>query len=115
MLADPTSTVVVVERQERATRCGFRFLAARLEQQEQRIEVVRVADTGRENLVADLVADPLASVSSCCARLYRPRRATRTSEIIVWDLMDRQALVVDERAEEREEEQAQEVPEDATR
>jgi len=29
--------------------------------------------------------------------------------------MDRQALVVDERAEEREEEQAQEVPEDATR
>ena len=53
--------------------------------------------------------------ASCCAWLSGPRRAKRTSEIIVWDLMDRQALVVDERAEEREEEQEQEVAEDATR
>ena len=65
MLADPTSTVVVVDLQERATRCGFRFLAARLEQQEQRIEVVTLAETECEDLVADL----LAGVSSYYAWL----------------------------------------------
>ena len=58
--------MIVVEHQDRAMRCGFRFLATPLEQQEQRIEVVHQAETGREDLVVDLVADLVARVSSCC-------------------------------------------------
>ncbi len=103
LLADPSIAVMVVEHQDRATRLGFRFLATLLEQQGWRIEVIGVAGTGREDLVADLVA----IVSSFCARLYGQRRAKRKAETIVRELTGPQALV----AEERE----QEVAEDATR
>jgi predicted site-specific integrase-resolvase len=57
--------MIVVEHQDRAMRCGFRFLATPLEQQEQRIEVVTLAETECEDLVADL----LAGVSSYYAWL----------------------------------------------
>jgi putative resolvase len=57
VLADPSIAVIVVEHQDRATRFGFRFLATLLEQQGWRIEVIGVAGTGREDLVADLVVD----------------------------------------------------------
>jgi hypothetical protein len=67
------------------------------------------------DLEADLVAI-VSSVSSFCAwlsgqRRSGPRRAKRTTETIVRNLTGPQALVVDEREEERE----QEVAEDATR
>ena len=103
LLADPSIAVIVVEHQERATRFGYRFLETLLERQGRRIEVVSVADTGREDLVADLVA----IVSSFSARLYGPRRAKRKMETIVRELTGQEALVVEERE--------QEVAEDATR
>ena len=56
LLADPTIAVIVVEHKDRATRFGFRYLETLLEQQGRRIEVVNLADNGREDLVADLVA-----------------------------------------------------------
>ena len=70
LLADPSIAVIVVEHQDRATRLGFRFLATLLEQQGWRIEVISVAGTGREDLVADLVA----IVSSFCAGLWTATR-----------------------------------------
>src|SRR5262249_61586445 len=56
LLADPAITVIVVEHKDRATRFGFRYLDTLLQQQGRRIEVVNLADNGREDLVADLVA-----------------------------------------------------------
>jgi predicted site-specific integrase-resolvase len=53
LLADPFIAVIVVEHQDRTMRWCFRFLAARLEQQEQRIEVPNLAESGRDDLVAD--------------------------------------------------------------
>jgi putative resolvase len=103
LLADSSITVIVVEHKDRATRFGFRYLETLLERQGRRVEIVNLADNGREDLVADLVA----IVYSFCARLYGQRRAKRKTETIVRDLTGQEAPV----AEERE----QEVAEDATR
>ena len=70
LLADPAIVVLVVEHQERATRLGFRLLAILLEQHERRIAVVHLAETERQDLVANLVA----IVSSCCAALWTKTR-----------------------------------------
>jgi predicted site-specific integrase-resolvase len=59
----------MVEHKVHATRCGFRSLKTVLERQGRCVEVVHLPDTAREEVVADLVADLVASVSSCCARL----------------------------------------------
>jgi predicted site-specific integrase-resolvase len=66
LLADPATSVIVVEHKDRATRFGFRSLETLVEQQGRRIEVVNLADNGREDLVVDLVA----IVYSLCARRY---------------------------------------------
>lgn len=87
LLADPTVTVLVVEHKDRATRFGFRYLEMLLEQQGRRIEVVNLAENGREDLVADLVA----IVYSFCARLYGPRRAKRKTETLVKELTGQEA------------------------
>ena len=92
LLADPLVTVIVVEHKDRATRFGFRYLDTLLDQQGRRIEVVNLAENGREDLVADLVA----IVYSFCARLYGQRRAKRKTEVIVNALTDREAPVAGE-------------------
>jgi predicted site-specific integrase-resolvase len=102
LLAESSSAVMVVEHQDRATRLGFRSLDTLLEQLGRRVEVVTLAENGREEWVADLVA----IVSSFCARLYGQRRAKRTSATIVRELTGQQALV----AHEREQEVAEDAP-----
>jgi len=92
LLADPAITVIVVEHKDRATRFGFRYLDTLLEQQGRRIEVVNLAENGREDLVADLVA----IVYSFCARLYGQRRAKRKSETIMKALADQEASAMGE-------------------
>jgi putative resolvase len=92
LLADPTVTVIVVEYKDRATRFGFRYLETLLEQRRRRIEVVNLADTGREDLVADLVA----IIYSFCARLYGQRRAKRKTETIVKELTGQESPMVGE-------------------
>jgi predicted site-specific integrase-resolvase len=104
LLADSSITMIVVEHQDRATRFGFRYLETLLEQQGRRVEVVNLADNGREDLVADLVA----IVYSFCARLYGQRRAKRTTETMVRELTGQEAPVADER--EREWEVAEDAP-----
>jgi predicted site-specific integrase-resolvase len=107
LLADPSITVIVVEHNDRATRFGFRdlaylaYLATLLERQGRRVEVVNLADNGREDLVADLVA----IVYSFCAQLYGQRRAKRKTATIVRELTGQAAPV----AEEREPEVAQDA------
>src|SRR6266849_8380321 len=82
LLEDQRIAVIVVEHKDRATRFGFRYLETLLERQGRRVEVVNLADNGREDLVADLVA----IVYSFCTRLYGQRRAKRKSETIVQEL-----------------------------
>ncbi len=82
LLADPTITVIIVEHKDRLTRFGFRYIETLLEQQGRRVEVVNLADNGREDLVDDLVA----IIYSFCAQLYGQRRAKRKTKQIVKEL-----------------------------
>ncbi len=82
LLADSTVTRIVVEHKDRATRFGFRYLETLLAQQGRTIEVVNMAENGREDLWSDLVA----IVYSFCARLYGQRRAKRKTERITAEL-----------------------------
>ena len=82
LLADPTMTVIVVEHKDRLTRFGFRYIETLLEQQGRRVEVVNLADDGKEDLLEDLVC----IIYSFCARLYGLRRAKRKTERIVKQL-----------------------------
>jgi putative resolvase len=101
LLADPAITVIVVEHQDRATRFGFRYLDTLLQLQGRRIEVVNLAENGREDLVADLVA----IVYSFCVRLYGQRRAKRQTETIVRELTAQDAVAQDAVAQETSEAQ----------
>ncbi len=78
LLADTAITTIVVEHKDRATRFGFAYLETLLEQQDRRIEVVNLAEHGREDLVTDLVS----MIYSFSARLYGQRRAKRTTTAI---------------------------------
>lgn len=87
LLADLSITTIVVEHQDRATRFGFHYLETLLEKQGRRIEVVNLAENGKEDLMADLVS----IIYSFSARLYGQRRAKRKTEKVV------EALTTDER------------------
>ncbi len=78
LLADTTITTIVVEHQDRATRFGFHYLETLLAQQGRKIEVVNLAENGRDDRITDLVA----IISSFSARLYGQRRAKRTTTAI---------------------------------
>lgn len=82
LLQDRQATRIVVEHQDRLTRFGFRYLETLLELQVRTIEVVNVAESDNEDLLADLVA----IVSRFTARLYGQRRAKRKTERIVQEL-----------------------------
>ncbi len=82
LLFDPTMTVIVVEHKDRLTRFGFRYIETLLEQQSRRVEVVNLANDGKEDLLEDLVS----IIYSFCARLYGLRRAKRKMERIAKEL-----------------------------
>jgi putative resolvase len=89
LLADPSIAVIVVEHKDRATRFGFRSLETLLQRHGRHVEGVNLANNGREDLVADLIA----IVSCFCARLYGQRRAKRKTANIVRELTGQEALV----------------------
>ena len=82
LLADTSITRIVVEHQDRATRFGFRYLETLLAQQQRTIEVVNLAENGREDLLSDLTS----VIYSFCTRLYGQRRAQRKTEKITAEL-----------------------------
>jgi predicted site-specific integrase-resolvase len=92
LLTDPSITHILVEHKDRATRFGFRYLETLLEQQGRHLEVVNLADNGKEDVVTDLVA----IMSSFSARLYGQRRAKRKTEQIVKDLTESDIMIVSE-------------------
>ncbi len=89
LLADPQITRIVVEHKDRATRFGFRYFETLLDQQGRSLEVVNLADNGKEDLVTDLVA----IIYSFSARLYGQRRAKRKTEQIVKNLTGNDIVV----------------------
>jgi predicted site-specific integrase-resolvase len=82
LLTDQSIGLIVVEHKDRLTRLGFRYVDTLLRVQGRASEVVNQAETGPEDLLADLTA----IVYSFCARLYGQRRAKRKSEVIVREL-----------------------------
>ena len=82
LLSDASITTIVVEHKDRLTRFGFRYIDTLLSQNERHIEVVNLADDGRDDLLDDLVA----IIYSFCARLYGQRRAKRKTEMIVKEI-----------------------------
>jgi predicted site-specific integrase-resolvase len=82
LLEDLDISLIVVEHQDRLTRCGFRYLDTLLKTQGRAIEVVNQAEKG----TADLLADRTGLDSSLCARLSGQRQAQRTTEVIVREL-----------------------------
>jgi len=82
LLSDASITIIVVEHKDRLTRFGFRYIDVLLSQNERHIEVINLADNGRNDLLDDLVA----IIYSFCARLYGQRRAKRKTEKITQEL-----------------------------
>ena len=79
VLREPTITHIGVEHKDRATRFGYRYLETLLEPQGRYLEVVNLAENGKEDLVTDLVS----IIDSFSARLYGQRRAKRKTEAII--------------------------------
>jgi putative resolvase len=78
LLSDPKIMTIVVEHKDRATRFGFRSLEVLLSQAGRSIEVAKLAENDREDLLQELSS----SVYSMCARLYGQRRAKRKQAFI---------------------------------
>ena len=95
LLADPTMTHIIVEHKDRATRFGYRYLETLLKQQGRSLEVVNLADNGKEDLVTDLVS----IIYSFSARLYGQRRAKRKTEAIIKELTGTEISVESEESD----------------
>jgi predicted site-specific integrase-resolvase len=82
LLTDPSITLIVVEHKERLTRFGFNYIEQLLAMQGRQIEVVKLAENGKEDLIQDFVS----IVPSFCARLYGQRRSKRKTERMIAEL-----------------------------
>ena len=92
VLTDPTLTLIAacaprsggVEHKDRLTRFGFNSIEQLLTRsvQDRRIEVVNLAENGKEGLIQDFVS----IVTSFCARLYGQRRSKRKTERLMAEL-----------------------------
>lgn len=79
LLQDQSITTIEVEHTERATRFGFRYLQTFLQMQMRRLEVVNLAETSREDVLADLTS----VIYSSCAKLYGQHRAKIKAEAVL--------------------------------
>ena len=82
LLQDRTVRIIVVEHKDRFTRFGFTGYKTLLNSDGRDIEVVNEADSGKEDLLQDLVS----IITSFCARLYGQRRCKRKTEKIIQEL-----------------------------
>ena len=82
LLTDPAVTLIVVEHKDRLTRFGFNYIERLLAMQGRQIEVINLAENGKEDLIQDFVS----IVTSFCARLYGQRRSRRKTERIIAEL-----------------------------
>jgi putative resolvase len=84
LLTDPTVGQIVVEHKDRLTRFGFNYIEQLLAMQGRKIEVINLAENGKEDLIQDFVS----IVTSFSARLYGQRRSKRKTERIIAELQN---------------------------
>jgi predicted site-specific integrase-resolvase len=84
LLEDENVTVIVVEHKDRLTRFGYNYIETLLKKQGRSVEIVNLAEDGREDLMQDLVA----IIYSFSARMYGLRWAKRKTEKIIKELED---------------------------
>jgi putative resolvase len=84
LLTDPSIPLVVVEHKDRLSRFGFHYIERLLAMQGRRLEVINLAENGKEDLVQDFVS----IVTSFCACLYGQRRSKRKTERIIAELQN---------------------------
>ena len=84
LLTDPTVGQIVVEHKDRLTRFGFKYIEQLLVMQGRKIEVINLAENGKEDLIQDFVS----IVTSFCARLYGQGRSKRKTERIIAELQN---------------------------
>jgi predicted site-specific integrase-resolvase len=82
LLTDPTITLIVVEHKDRLMRFGFNYIEQLLELQDRGIEVINLAENGKEDLVQDFVS----ILTSFCAQLDGQQRSRRKTERIIAEL-----------------------------
>jgi predicted site-specific integrase-resolvase len=76
--------ILLVEHKDRLARFGTNYLNVLLLRLEIKLEIVNLAENGKDELMQDLVA----IVTSFAARLYGQRRASRKREKIIAELKD---------------------------
>lgn len=74
--------ILLVEHKDRLARFGTHYLDVLLSRLGVKLEIVNLADNGRDELMQDLIA----IVTSFAARLYGQRRAKRKTEKIINEL-----------------------------
>jgi putative resolvase len=79
LLTGPTTGLTVVEHKDRLARFGFNDMEQLLAMQDRKIEVIDLAENGKEDLVQDLVS----IVTSFCVPLDGQRRCKRKTERII--------------------------------
>jgi putative resolvase len=82
LLKDPTVGLIVVEHKDRLTRFGYNYIEQLLAVQGRKIEVINLAEDGKEDLIQDFVS----IVTSFRARLYGQRRSKRKTEQLIAEL-----------------------------
>jgi putative resolvase len=76
--------ILLVEHKDRLARFGTNYLSVLLFRLGVKLEIVNLAENGKDELMQDLVA----IVTSFAARLYGQRRASRKTEKIIAELKD---------------------------
>ncbi|MCL1474623.1 IS607 family transposase [Argonema antarcticum A004/B2] len=82
LLQQDDYNILLVEHKDRLARFGTHYLDVLLLRLGVKLEIVNLADNGRDELMQDLVA----VVTSFAARLYGQRRAARKTERIIAEL-----------------------------
>jgi predicted site-specific integrase-resolvase len=82
LLADQSVKRIVVEHKDRLTRFGFNYIDTLLKLQGRSVEVVNLADNGKEDLIQDFIS----IITSFCARIYGQRKSKRKTEKIIAEL-----------------------------
>lgn len=76
--------ILIVEHKDRLGRFGTHYMDVLLDRCGIKLEIVNLADNGRDELMTDLVA----IITSFAARLYGQRRARRKTEKIIAELQE---------------------------
>ncbi len=75
--------ILLVEHKDRLARFGTNYMQLLLEMLGVRLEIVNLAENGRDELMLDFIA----IITSFCARLYGRRRSSRKTERLIAELL----------------------------